>query len=431
VRLSRTFKVQDSGIKKRLLNWAASQQTCCVLNSNRDKQTFEDPYSNYDFIVAIGAQKTLLSHSSRFEELQKFIEATNDYIFGYLTYDLKNRVEDLDSNNFDGLGFPELYFFQPHLVITLQSDDLKIEYLADANDIDSLFSEITNFSLFYPVSDEAIIQQRIPKADYISTVKKIKEHIQRGDIYEMNYCMEFYANAQINPAEVYWKLNEISPMPFSAFFKTDNHYAICASPERFLAKRGSKIISQPIKGTARRDKSKEKDDEIKLRLRNSAKEQSENVMIVDLVRNDLSRTAKKSSVKVEELFGIYSFSHLHHMVSTVVSEMRDDVSIIDVIKNAFPMGSMTGAPKIRAMELIEEYEKNKRGLFSGSIGYINPEKDFDFNVVIRSILYNASEKYLSFMVGSAITANSDEEKEYEECLLKAKAMLNVLAAGKF
>ena len=201
---------------------------------------------------------------------------------------------------------------------------------------------------------------------------------------------------------------------------------MCASPERFLARRGKKIISQPVKGTARRGATISEDKLILETLKNDPKEQAENVMIVDLVRNDLSHHAYRGSVKVEELFGLKSFRQIHQMVSTITSEIKNDVPFSEVIKNAFPMGSMTGAPKIRAMELIEEYENTKRGIYSGAIGYITPGGDFDFNVIIRSIIYNSENRYLSFMAGSAITIGADAEKEYEECLLKAVTMNKVL-----
>jgi para-aminobenzoate synthetase component 1 len=159
----------------------------------------------------------------------------------------------------------------------------------------------------------------------------------------------------------------------------------------------------------------------------SEKEKAENLMIVDLVRNDLARSSKTGSVKVEELFGIYSFSQVHQMISTVSSQIKETTSAVEAIKNAFPMGSMTGAPKVMAMELIEKYENTKRGLYSGAIGYFAPNSDFDFNVVIRSIQYNESKQYLNFEVGSAITYDSDANLEYEECLLKAQAMMKALA----
>ena len=261
----------------------------------------------------------------------------------------------------------------------------------------------------------------------MSTVEEIKTHIKQGDIYVTNFCQEFFAeNTVVDPLMVFLALNEISPNPFSAFFKYRNNFIICASPERFLAKRNDKLISQPIKGTAKRGKDAVEDESIKQELRNQTKEIQENVMIVDLVRNDLTRSAKQGSVKTEELFGIYSFTQVHQMISTVACELQEGISAAQAIKNAFPMGSMTGAPKIRSMELMEQYEHSRRGVYSGAIGYFSPDNDFDFNVVIRTLLYNRDKEYLSFHVGSAITYHADAEKEYEECLLKAQAILEVL-----
>jgi para-aminobenzoate synthetase component 1 len=248
--------------------------------------------------------------------------------------------------------------------------------------------------------------------------------------------MEFFSETKgINPLALFFKLNETSQAPFSAFYRMNDKYLMCASPERFLKKSSRKIISQPIKGTARRGSNIGEDNEIKRSLLTNKKEQSENVMIVDLVRNDLSKTC--NNVQVDKLCDISSFKQWHQLISTVSGEIRHDVHFVDVIKNTFPMGSMTGAPKIKAMQLIEQFEKTKRGLYSGAVGYITPslsgengqggEVDFDFNVVIRSILYNQASGYLSFQVGSAITANSIPEKEYAECLLKAKGMFEALS----
>jgi para-aminobenzoate synthetase component 1 len=273
------------------------------------------------------------------------------------------------------------------------------------------------------------MNSRISKSEYISTFNKLQEHIKRGDIYEVNFCHEYFAkSAELNPVNTFRNLYEISNSPFSAFFRTNDFYLMSASPERFVKKFGNTIISQPIKGTRKRGNSVEEDLKLKEELRQCPKEQSENVMIVDLVRNDLSKTAEKSSVKVEELYGIYSFTQVHQMISTITSELRDDIHWSEVLKTTFPMGSMTGAPKIRAMQLIEEYETFKRGLYSGSVGYVTPNGDFDFNVIIRSILYNTTNGYVSLAVGSAITANAKGDDEYAECELKAKAMLEVLNA---
>jgi para-aminobenzoate synthetase component 1 len=271
------------------------------------------------------------------------------------------------------------------------------------------------------------IQQRISKEEYLSKVNNMLDYIHRGDIYEANFCMEFFAeNAVINPLEKFQKLNEISQPPFAVFFKNNKHFLLSATPERYLRKEGETLISQPIKGTAKRFVEAVEDEKSKQELASDPKERAENIMITDLVRNDLSRTAQKGSVHVDELCGIYSFLQVHQMISTISSKLDPKYSLVDALKLTFPMGSMTGAPKISVMKIIDDLEETKRGLYSGAIGYFTPEADFDFNVVIRSILYNQENQYLSFSVGSAITSLSIPENEYEECLLKAKAMLEVL-----
>lgn len=271
------------------------------------------------------------------------------------------------------------------------------------------------------------IEHRVNRQQYTETVRAIQQDIVEGEIYEMNYCIEFYATeAVINPLTTFLDLNAASPMPFAGFFKLEDKYLLCASPERSLKKIASKLISQPIKGTIKRSLDQEQDNILRNQLRNSEKEISENMMIMDLVRNDLSKSAIVGSVRVEEMFGIYSFQHLHQMITTVSATLKPAYPLSNALKNAFPMGSMTGAPKIRAMELIEKYERTRRGLFSGSMGYIMSNQDFDFNVIIRSLQYNSQTNYLSFMVGSVITYDSDPEQEYEECLLKASAIINIL-----
>jgi para-aminobenzoate synthetase component 1 len=278
------------------------------------------------------------------------------------------------------------------------------------------------------IEEIATIQQRIPKASYLEKVSKILEHIHQGDIYEANFCMEFFVeNAMINPIEKFIKLNEISQPPFAVLFKNNKHFLLSATPERYLRKEGERVISEPIKGTAKRFLDPIEDEQSKMQLALDPKERAENIMITDLVRNDLSRTAQKGSVEVQELCKIYSFLQVHQMISTVTSKLDAQYSVVDVLKTTFPMGSMTGAPKISVMKIIEQLEETKRGLYSGAVGYFAPNGDFDFNVIIRSILYNQEKKYISFSVGSAITSQSIPEKEYEECLLKAKAMREVLS----
>lgn len=411
----------DTGIfKSKALQWASAFDAVCYLDSN----DFQDPYSKFDTLIAIGVKDQLTTNAgSAFNELAAFRTKHKGWIAGFLSYDLKNEVENLRSSNPDYLDFPDLHFFAPLHLIIIRGNEVEVI----SEDPEHVLQAIQdNHAQVEPIAPVAL-KQRFSREQYLSAAEKIKEHIARGDIYVTNFCQEFYAeDAEIDPVAVFLELNRTSPKPFAAFYKWNNNYALCASPERFMAKRRSTLISQPIKGTAPRGGTVAEDEAIKLQLRNHAKEQQENVMIVDLVRNDLTKSAKPGTVKTEELFGIYSFTQLHQMISTVVCELRDDVSAVEAVRNTFPMGSMTGAPKIRAMQLMEEYERSKRGLYSGAIGYFAPDDDFDFNVVIRTLLYNADSRYLSFQAGSAITYHADAEQEYEECLLKAKAVLEVL-----
>lgn len=416
---------------EKLLHWAKQFNVFTLLNSNIKADNPKDSYSKFDLLLAVKPVEQFCDEGTHAFEIIKNFPQKNDWHILHLSYDLKNRIEELKSQNSDGVKFPEFLFYCPSIVFEIKNNKLAIHFFREFNseeEIAEIVKTIESLQIKKSfIKPEVEIKSRISQDEYISTINSIKEHIQQGDIYEMNYCQEFYSeNAVIDPYQIYHELNEISPMPFSVFSRYDDHYLMCASPERYLAKRENKIISQPIKGTAARGKTKEEDSKIKEALFNDEKERSENVMIVDLVRNDLSRTATKGSVHVEELFGIKTFKQLHQMVSTITSEIETGKDTADLLKTIFPMGSMTGAPKIRAMQIIEETEKTKRGLYSGSVGYISPNGDFDFNVIIRSILYNQKEKYLSFTVGSAITIGAKAEKEYEECLLKAAAMKKVL-----
>ena len=387
-------------------------------------------YSSYDCVLAVDALTSLKTdYHNAFEDLMQYQQITKDWLFGYLTYDIKNAVEVLESNNFDGLDFPDLYFFQPKKLFLLQGNTLEIQYLNLCDEeVESDFETILNGPLEPEQAQLPIaVNQRIAKDSYLDKVNTMLEHIHRGDIYEANFCMEFYAEqALVQPLALYQKLNAISQPPFAVYFKNNDAYMLCASPERYLRKQGNKVISQPIKGTAKRYAEIDLDGKAKRALSENTKERSENIMIVDLVRNDLSHTASKGTVVVEELCAVYSYRQVHQMVSTVVSEVDSHLSPIAILRTTFPMGSMTGAPKISAMKLIEELEETKRSLYSGAVGYFDPNGDFDFNVVIRSLLYNSTNRYLSFSVGSAITSQAVAEQEYEECLLKAKAMFEVL-----
>ena len=407
--------------KQKALQWASSFDVACFLDSNG----FDDQYSKFDFLLAAGVEDDLIINSNGgFSALEEFRKQHAGWMTGFLTYDLKNEVEDLSSSNTNDLHFPDLYFFIPkHLILVINGEAEVISAGAQ-----KVIDEIDAQQLI-PIGIDSQIQisSRFSREEYLETVEKIKEHITRGDIYVTNFCQEFFAEtAGIDPLKLFIKLNSISPNPFSAFFKLKDKYILSASPERFLAKRGDKLISQPIKGTSKRYIDPVDDELSKQKLRGHPKEQQENVMIVDLVRNDLTKSAVQGTVKTEELFGIYSFNQVHQMISTVVCDKDESISDVQVVKNTFPMGSMTGAPKVSAMQLMEQYERSKRGVYSGAIGYFSPDGDFDFSVVIRTLLYNSRDKYLSFQVGSAITFHADPEKEYEECLLKAQAILEAL-----
>jgi para-aminobenzoate synthetase component 1 len=417
---------QFSEFKNQLLQWANQHREVVFLDSNQ----YHQKYSSYDAVLAVDAFTSIKTdYENAFQDLYQYQSQTKDWLFGYLSYDLKNDTEALQSNNFDGLAFPDLFFFQPKKLFLIKENQIEMQYLRMCDDeIESDFEEIISLTSNFQLPTSITIEQRISKENYLSKVSKMLEHIHRGDIYEANFCMEFFAeNAEIEPLDIYQKLNAISEPPFAVYFKNNFQYLLSASPERYLRKEGLKVISQPIKGTARRSFDVEQDEQLKSDLIQNEKERSENIMIVDLVRNDLSHTATKGSVQVEELCQIYTFKQVHQMISTIVSEVENTTSPIEILRTTFPMGSMTGAPKISAMQIIEALEETKRGLYSGAVGYFTPNGDFDFNVVIRSILYNSQNQYLSFSVGSAITSQAIPEMEYEECLLKAKAMFEVLS----
>jgi para-aminobenzoate synthetase component 1 len=406
-----------------MLNWANRFNIFCLL----DNQQYNFTAPAFECLLAVGCKRKIaLPYGNAFDALKDFAAAEQGWLFGHLGYDLKNETEKLYSHLTDGIGFDDLCFFVPEIVIEVKENKVAIYCDGDAA---AIYKEILYASGEVPSTAQTVtIKNRLTKAEYISTIKKLQQHILLGDCYEINFCQEFYAeNTAIDPITVYHKLISVSPNPFAALYKMDDKYCICASPERYLKKERNRIFSQPIKGTSKRNLlDKAADAESKNYLLQNEKEKSENVMVVDLVRNDLSKICKEGSVKVDELFGVYSFPQVHQMISTISGEVAENTNWVDVIKATFPMGSMTGAPKKRVMELIEQYEKTKRGLFSGAIGYVTPNGDFDFNVVIRSIFYNDSIRYVSFQAGSGITFYCDPEKEYEECLMKAAAMIKVL-----
>ncbi len=440
------FPIQDVGFwKKQLLHWAAEHELAVYLDSNwhnarpGDGVISSHPVTTnkWECLAAAGAVSVLEADAGQaFEQLSSFRDDKKDWLFGFFGYDLKNEVERLFSNNFDGIGLPDMGFFQPEVVAGIRGNTIEIQAIGRVPE--AVFKEIKTakpqaFSRITNQHNKIELLPRISKDAYLQTVEAIRQHIIEGDVYEMNLCQEFFAEkASITPLAVFESLNSIGSSPFATFLRWRDRYLLSVSPERFLKKEGRRLISQPIKGTRRRGKTAAEDNLIRQELATSEKDRAENVMIVDLVRNDLARNCLPGSVRVDELFGIYTFPTVHQMISTVSGILKNDVNNPNdaithlPLRDAFPPGSMTGAPKVMAMELIERYERTRRGLYSGAAGYFDPSGDFDFNVVIRSILYNAADMYVSVQVGGAIVFDSEAEKEYEECLIKAEAMLRAL-----
>lgn len=402
-------------LEKKALHWASKfPYSSCLLNNQ-----FPNGFSDYDMLIAV-AQKPLFCKD--INTLDSFLTLKDEWKFGYFSYELKDNFEPLSSTKTDKLNFETLFYFIPEYILALSSGLIKV-----LKGSKMLVKQIENEVYIEAPISRLKIKPKLNREAYLNKIKQLQSHIFQGNIYEVNFCQEFFAeNAQINPIDLFCQLNSISPMPFAGFLRHENRYILSASPERFIQKKGKRLISQPIKGTNSRKRNFEEDIQQKEQLQNSVKERAENIMIVDLVRNDLTKVAIPKTVQVSELMKIYSFKQVHQMISTIECEIKSNLPFSKILAATFPMGSMTGAPKISAMQLIEEYESSKRGVYSGSMGYVMPNGDFDFNVIIRSILYNAEHKYLSFQTGSAITALSNPEDEYEECLLKAKSMLKIL-----
>ncbi len=419
------FAVTDFlNIKDKVLGYLQESGTFCFLDNH--EYNFD---KTYECLAACGIIKSFTPDNDfkKFTDINLFEAAKQDWLFGHISYDVKNEFEELQSSHLDKICFPDFFFFIPEVVFILSKNEIRIG-VYEGNDAQKIYNAIiSNKKKRSEKQSFLSLTKKITKEDYIGTVKKLQEHIQRGDCYEINFCQEIFAEkALINPLQIYKKLSALSPNPFSAFYRINDSYLFCASPERFLKKVNDTIISQPIKGTAKRYADKEHDNNEKEQLLNSEKERAENIMIVDLVRNDLSKICEEGSVTVKDFLKIFSFPQVHQMISTIEGRLRKDISFVAIIAATFPMASMTGAPKKKVMELIEKYETTRRGLFSGTVGYINPEGDFDFNVVIRSIFYNKKNRYLSMQAGSAITSKSVPEQEYEECLVKLDALIQTL-----
>lgn len=413
--------------KIKMLNWANRFNIFCFL----DNHNYQSGQPAFDCLLGVGsiAEISATADSTAFKQLSTFYAEHQGWLFGHFAYDLKNELEQLSSSGVNRVGFDDLSFFVPGTVLEISGDLLNIYSAENASAIyQQIAGFVPNQTDKHVTNKPVAVRQMMSRDSYIAQVKKIQAHILRGDCYEVNYCQEFFIeDHELDPVATYLALAGINPSPFAALYKNNGRYCICASPERYLKIAGDRVISQPVKGTAFRYPGDEaKDEASKFSLQHSEKERSENVMVVDLVRNDLSKVCTEGSVEVTELFGMYSFPQVHQMISTVAGTLQPGLNWIDAVKASFPMGSMTGAPKKKVMELIEQYEPSRRGLYSGAIGYVHPNGNADFNVVIRSILYNQADRYVSFQAGSAITFYSDAEKEYEECILKTAAIRQLL-----
>jgi para-aminobenzoate synthetase component 1 len=406
--------------RARALQWAAQFTHCAYYEHNELQQSAPGTFSRL-LAVASTAPKA----PGSLAELSAYLSSAPYQLprCGFVTYDVKNEIEALQSRNFSGLAWPALHFFLPETCLYWQHDTVEIQGAVTDVLAAILATEVPLATL--PALPS--LRPRMSRTAYLQAVEQVREDILSGEVYELNLCQEFYAeHVALDPVAAFWRLNEASPAPYAGFLRCRDHYLLCASPELFLEHIGPIIQSQPIKGTRRRGITPADDEQQRLALLHDEKERAENLMIVDLVRNDLARIAVPGTVEVPELFGTYGFRHVWQLISTVSAELRPGVDLGDILRATFPMGSMTGAPKIRAMQLIEQYEASRRGLYSGSLGFVWPDGEFEFNVVIRSLQYRADTGYLSLQVGSAITYDSVPEQEYAECLLKAQGVLEAL-----
>ena len=401
-----------------MLHWVNRFNIFCFLD-NADYSVYPQ---QFEFLLGAGCRE--LYSWEDLDKLSTDLAARSSWAFGHLSYNLKNKIHGFHTSKTDPVGFPDCSFFIPEVFISLKASHLEIH----GDDPENIYQEIESQIISDNSQAPVHLKSRLDREAYLQKIRELQQHILRGDCYEINFCLELFAEeVKADPLSLFEDLTGLSPNPFSALYRLNDRYLICASPERFLWKKGSRILSQPMKGTIKRDRENEKHDgELKRALMESAKDRSENVMVVDLVRNDLSQVCREGTVKVEELFGVYTYPQVHQMISTISGELKPGITLCELFSATFPMGSMTGAPKYRVMELIDQYEEWARGIFSGSVGYISPEGDFDFNVVIRSLMYNTATGYLSCQVGSGITFYSSPELEWEECMLKAEAMRRIL-----
>lgn len=412
-------------IKRKMLNWLRQFGIFAYLDNNN----YPNLLNRYELLV--GTQALNRYYSS--DEIG--LHFGKGWLFGHINYDLKDQLyKGLKSGHPSLFGNHDLHFFEPGIVLYIpfgrQVLYIESEHIAP----DVIFREIICVEAELSPEVELSIPGFIRLMDrtaYEAAVSAVQEHIRSGDCYELNLCVPALAkNVQMDAFSVFDRLNQSNPAPFAAFYKYDNFIALSSSPERFLAKDGQKLLAQPMKGTIRRSGNGHEDEQLKMQLRNDPKELAENVMITDLMRNDLARSSETGSIEVPELFSVHTFPTLHTMVSSVTGSLRKDLGAWEALLHAFPMGSMTGAPKKIVMEIIESLERSKRELYSGCIGYCSPSGDFDLNVVIRTLLYDTAGRTVSYQTGSAITIDSIAEKEWQEVQLKALALEKAIADAR-
>ena len=423
-RKEKVFKVENiNDFKDKLLFFSKSKENVILLDSNSRK-------NDYEFIFSYGKISELKSFDNSLDKLDNYIKQVDDWIFGFVSYDLKDEIEGFSSKNLKYFDVPNLSFFQPSTIWVFDGVELKALYF-DEKELFDVWNQINKIHIScdsIKSNPNVELKCRLSKEEYIKKIKNIKKRIKMGDTYELNFCFDFFNdNIKINPENTFKKLNKLTESPMSVYYKDHHLHVLSSSPERFIKRNKKTIISQPIKGTKKRGKNIDEDVFLINSLKNSIKEKSENHMIVDLVRNDFSRIAKKGSVKVTELSKINTYKNIHQMVSTIEAQIENDMFFSTILKSTFPMGSMTGAPKIKTMKIIDELEETSRGIYSGAIGYIDRNNNFDFNVVIRTIIYDDKLSKISVNVGSGITFKSDPKDEYEECLTKIDALKKSLS----
>lgn len=399
-------------IKQKITGFVSGKPNFMVLDSNQYKHDTE--YNKYELLAGFSES---VNQTQTWDFYQPFMS-------GWYVFNCQLYPQNPDSASGS--------LFIPDVVFAIRKNSFALEIIQNGADFNAFSNCCLAFDQYVPDlnQDERHDIQFAPETtrnEYIETVHKIKKDIYEGRYYEMNYCIAFKAKVKDQPISLralFKKLNEINGAPFSALAKFGDTSIICSSPERFICRRGDLIVSQPIKGTNKRLEGAENTQQMDA-LRKDEKEKAENVMIVDLVRNDLAKVCKPGTVKVPELFGVYPFKSVNHLISTIQGTQQPGTRVTDIFKALYPMGSMTGAPKLEVMKHINLYEHSERGHYSGTLGYFEPGGDFDMNVLIRSLIYDLSDQTISYKVGSAVTYDSVPEKEYEECLLKGERLAEI------